>query len=85
MIDLFDDAAETDSLVKEALIGQLGAKAVGYGASLLKGVGGAVVRNPGKTLAAGLTALELGSGAANGARAAAKGKGVGTFMAGPQF
>lgn len=85
MIDLFDEVADTDELVKEALIGTLGAKAVGYGASLLKGVGGAVMRNPGKTLAGGLTALELGSGASAGARVAAKGKGVGTFIAGPQF
>lgn len=85
MIDLFDDVAKTDEQIKEAMIGQLGAKAVGFGAKLLKNVSTAVVKNPVKTLAGGLTALELGSGAASGARTAAKGKGVGTFIAGPQF
>ena len=44
---------------KKAFLGALGAKAVGYGAKALKSVGGAVARNPMKSIGAGLTALEL--------------------------
>ena len=68
-----------EELEKTALAGPL----IRAGWSALKGVGGAIARNPMKSLGIGLTAMEIGGGATQGARAAARGANTRTFNVSP--
>ena len=78
MKKLFDLAAQRhEDITKEA---QLAASVLRGTYNTLKGLGGSVMRNPGKSIGAGLTAMTLAGDATSGAQLAAKGKNIGTFL-----
>ena len=60
------------------------ANVLGFATKAVSGLGSMVMRNKGKALGAGLTALTLGSDAKAGAQMAARGKNIGrAFNVGP--
>jgi acyl CoA:acetate/3-ketoacid CoA transferase alpha subunit len=80
MKKLFDLAAERhEEIAKHAIAGAL---LSGLGRGTM-GVAKTVIKNPVKSGMTGLTALEMGAGASSGARMAAQGKNVGTFLTTP--